>query len=78
MLSGLTTLLALSIYMSNVLTQNWKENGKAFKGLREGFLQKICTSEKVVKTLVLNICHLGLRSFVQRNFLGDLKGLKCI
>ena len=40
--------------MSSVLTKNWKENGKAVKGLREGFLWKICTSEKVVKTLVLN------------------------
>ena len=38
MLSGLTNLLALSIYMSNVLTKNWKENGKVVKGLREGFL----------------------------------------
>ena len=26
--------------MSNVLTQNWKENGKAVKGLREGFFVK--------------------------------------
>ena len=39
-LSGLTNLLSLNIYMSNVLTKNWKENGKAVKGLKYMIFQK--------------------------------------